>query len=40
MPKITFLNLGEVLDTWRAGNDWAACCGTTTDKRPDLPVQK
>jgi transposase len=24
----------------RAVNDWAACCGTTTDKPPDLPAQK
>jgi hypothetical protein len=27
--------------TWHAGNDWAGCCGITTDnKRPDLPIQK
>ena len=27
--------------TWHAGNDWAGCCGITTDnKLPDLPIQK
>ena len=26
--------------TWRAGNGWVGFCITTTDKLPDLPVQK